>query len=304
MVIRQAVAAIAGFAAVVASAGVGVADPNIQLPGVVDDGMTNCGALSPRALAGWIGSDYQLPNRTMDETFASAPAQDWCTTDVGYSSLGFGPEGATLAVPRTADGLFPYNNAEVVSRPTFTSGQTMTMNVKGAPDMVDHNGTAGWGVSNRLIDPRALLGLEIAWFMYNGSHGAMGATADALSPVANVLGADMPHGFFLMVKRAGTLVPQIKLLDEKILAQDHAYAVQLGGEYVDFFIDGENVGTFRNPPSGQAIDVLGLPAPLAGQVWLDGSFWFPLPIPEYNAQPQTLTVTRYRQGPSESTPLL
>ncbi|MFE9789766.1 hypothetical protein ACFYO7_30760 [Nocardia salmonicida] len=77
----------------------------------------------------------------------------------------------------------------------------MTMNVKGAPDMVDHNGTAGWGVSNRLIDPRALLGLEIAWFMYNGSHGAMGATAGASSPVANVLGADMPHGFFLMVKR-------------------------------------------------------------------------------------------------------
>ena len=123
----------------------------------------------------------------------------------------------------------------------------MTMNVKGAPDMVDHNGTAGWGVSNRLIDPRALLGLEIAWFMYNGSRGAMGATADALSPVANVLGADLPHGFFLMVKRAGALVPQIKLLDEKILAQDHAYAVQLGGEYVDFFNDGENVGTFRNP---------------------------------------------------------
>ncbi|WP_328713775.1 hypothetical protein [Nocardia salmonicida] len=51
------------------------------------------------------------------------------------------------------------------------------MNVKGAPAMVDHNGTAGCGVSNRLIDPRALLGLEIAWFMYNGSHGAMGATA-------------------------------------------------------------------------------------------------------------------------------
>ncbi|MFE9789767.1 hypothetical protein ACFYO7_30765 [Nocardia salmonicida] len=85
MVIRQAVAAFAGFAAVVASAGVGVgvgvAEPNIQLPGVVDDGMTNCGALSPRALAGWIGSDYQLPNRPMDETFASAPAQDWCTTE-------------------------------------------------------------------------------------------------------------------------------------------------------------------------------------------------------------------------------
>ena len=48
--------------------------------------------------------------------------------------------------------------------------------------------------------------------------------------------------------------------------------------------------------------IFGLPAPLAGQAWLDGSF--PLPIPEYNAQPQTLTVTRYRQGPSESTPLL
>lgn len=76
----------------------------------------------------------------------------------------------------------------------------MTMNVKGAPDMVDHNGAAGWGVSNRVIGPRAL----------------------------------------------------------------------------------------------------GLPAP----VWLDGSFWFPLPISECNAQPQTLTVTRYRQGPSESTPLL
>lgn len=210
MLIRKAVAACVGFAAVVASVGVGIADPNIQLPGVVDDGMTNCGALSPRALAGWIGSDYQLPNRTMDETFATAPAQEWCTTDVGYSSLGFGPEGAALGVPRTADGLFPDNNAEIVSRPTFTVGQTMTMNIKGAPDMVDHNGTAGWGVSNRLIDPRALLGLEIAW-----SHGAMGATADALSPVANLLGDDMPHGFF--------------------------------------FIDGENVGTFRNPPSRKAI---------------------------------------------------
>lgn len=305
MVVRSVSAVLAGITAVVvASGGVTAADPNIQLPGVVDDGITNCGALSPRAVAGWIGSDYQLPSRTMDETFGVAPERDWCTTDVGFSTLRFGAGGATFGVPATVDGIFPYNNAELVARPTFEAGQTMTMNISGAPDMVDHNGTTGWGVSNRLIDPRALIDLEIAWFMYNGSHGLVGAASDVLAPVANLLGADMPHGFFLMVKRAGTLVPQIKLIDDKVLAGDHAYAVRLGTEYVDFFIDGANVGSFRNPPTGAATDLLGLKAPLAGQVWLDGSYWFPLPIPEYNAAPQALTVTRYRQGPIAETPLL
>ncbi len=75
------------------------------------------------------------------------------------------------------------------------------------------------------------------------------------------------------------------------------------GDTVEFFIDGAPVGAFGSPPHGKGVDILGKPVPLLGRAWLDGSYWFPLPIPEYNDREQRLRMTRYRQGPSESTPL-
>jgi hypothetical protein len=81
---------------------------------------------------------------------------------IAMSMAGYGPEGVTSVNPPTRDGLFPCDNSEILSKPVFEPGQTMTIDIKGAPDLTTHNGTAGWGVSNRSIDP---LGLEIAWFM-------------------------------------------------------------------------------------------------------------------------------------------
>ncbi|MCX5043092.1 hypothetical protein OG921_07910 [Aldersonia sp. NBC_00410] len=300
---KRATAIGSGFAALViaASTSVGVAgaDPNIQIPGV-DDGLPNCAVLNLHAFAGYIGTGDAQPPRAMDEDFAAPRSGDWCNTNVGYSTTQYGPGGVTQINPPTVDGLFPYNNAEILPKPGFVPGMTMTYDIKGAPDMVGHNGTAGWGISNRTIDP---VSLEVAWFMYNGSHGLVGAASELTRPIFNVLGTELPRGFFLMVKRAGQLYPQVKLLDPALLAGDHAYAVKLGDEYVDFFVDGQNVGAFRNPPAGKGIDIGQQPLPLMGQMWLDGSYWFPLPIPEYNDHEQRLTMTRYRQGPSESTPL-
>ncbi|MER7448938.1 hypothetical protein ABTW96_01455 [Nocardia beijingensis] len=276
-----------------------VADPNIQIPGA-DDGLPNCAVLNINAFAGYIGTGEPRPTKAMDENFATAPVGDWCNTNVGYSSTSYGPEGVTFVNPPTRDGLFPYNNSELLSKPVFEPGQTMTIDIKGAPDLTGHNGTAGWGVSNRSIDP---LGLEIAWFMYNGSHGFLGDASELTRPVFNVLGQDLPRGFFLMVKRGGELVPQITPLDPALLSDDHAYAVRLTEQHVEFFIDGAPVGTFAGPPHGKGVNILQKPVPLLGQAWLDGSYWFPLPIPEYNDREQRLTMTRYRQGPSETTPL-
>jgi hypothetical protein len=106
-----------------------------------------------------------------------------------------------------------------------------------------------------------------------------------------------------MVERGGELVPQITPLDPALLSDDHAHAVRLTEQRVEFFIDGAPVGTFGSPPHGKGVNILHKPVPLLGQAWLDGSYGFPLPIPEYNDREQRLTMTRYRQGPSETTPL-
>ncbi|WP_245717160.1 hypothetical protein [Nocardia jejuensis] len=210
------------------------ADPNIQLPGW-DDGLPNCAVLNVNAFAGYIGTGDPQPTRPIDEHFTTAPAADWCTTNVGYSTTTYGADGVTMINPPTLEGVFPYNNSEILPKPIFEPGQTMTMDIKGAPDLTSHNGTAGWGVSNRAIDP---LGLELAWFMYNGSHGLVGAASELTRPIFNVLGQELPRGFFLMVKRGGELIPQIQPLDPALLSGDHAYAVRLDDDHVNFFIDG------------------------------------------------------------------
>ncbi|MEU2173993.1 hypothetical protein ABZ552_07190 [Nocardia sp. NPDC019219] len=133
-------------------------------------------------------------------------------------------------------------------------------------------------------------------------EGIAGAS-ELTRPIFNVLGQDLPRGFFLMVKRGGALVPRITPLDPALLSDDHAYAVRLTEQRVEFFIDGAPVGAFGSPPHGKGVNILQKPVPLLGQAWLDGSYWFPLPIPEYNDREQRLTMTRDRQGPSETTPL-
>ena len=110
--------------------GQAAADPNIQVPGV-DDGVPNCAVLQPRAFAGYIGTNDPRPARKMDENFATVP-RDWCNTSVGFSRLWFGkPNGVTFGIPDTPHALFPYNNAEMLAKPTFKPGMTMTMRVGG-----------------------------------------------------------------------------------------------------------------------------------------------------------------------------
>ncbi|ANY25141.1 hypothetical protein [Gordonia terrae] len=278
--------------------GAAVADPNIQLPGR-DDGTSNCAVLNGRAFAGYIGTGDPQPTRPIDERFATAPT-DWCNTNVGYSKTSYGSDGVTFKAPPTVEGLFPYNNAEILAKPVFEPGQTMTMRVGGTEQIKSWNGTTGWGVSNRSIDP---LGLEIAWFMYNGSAGLVGQASTLTAPIAQALGQDFPKGFFMMVKKSGTLVPQARLLPMSILDKQHDYAVKLGSKQVGFFVDGKEVGTFDNAPTGKWTDISRQPVPLLGQMWLDSSYWFPLPIPEYNGRWQTATMSHYRQGPSATTPL-
>ncbi|WP_063017674.1 hypothetical protein [Nocardia niwae] len=126
------------------------------------------------------------------------------------------------------------------------------------------------------------------------------ATVGATRPIFNGPGQDLPRGFFLMVERGGELVPQITPLDPALLSDDHA--VRLTDQRVEFFIDGAPVGACGSPPYGKGVNILQKPVALLGQAWLDGSHWFPLPIPEYDDREQRLTMTRYRRGPTETTP--
>jgi len=229
----------------------------------------------------------------MDESFQTAPVDEWCNTSVGYSVITYGSDGATLQIPPTVQSIFPYNNAEILPRPRFLPGMTMVYDIQGAEDITDWNGTTGWGISNRSIDP---LALEVAWFIWNGSASLVGTASEITAPLFHVLGQDFPQGFFMMVKKAGTLLPQVVHLDPALLHEDHEYAVRLWHHYVDFYIDGERVGRFTNPPVGTYTDLSLNEVPMMGQIWLDSSYWFPLPLPEYNGRWQTLTVSRYRQG--------
>jgi hypothetical protein len=68
-----------------------------------------------------------------------------------------------------------------------------------------------------------------------------------------------------MVRRGGELVPQITPLDPALLSDDHAYAVRLTEQRVEFFIDGAPVGTFGGPPHGKGVNILQKPVPLLGQ---------------------------------------
>ncbi|MEP9393159.1 hypothetical protein ABLE94_13000 [Gordonia sp. VNK1] len=321
-------ALVTGAATALLGAGIGsaTADPNIQLPGV-DDGVANCAVLAPRAFAGYIGTNDPQPARKMDERFATPPP-DWCNTSVGYSRLWFDKaHGVTFGIPDTVHALFPYNNAEMLAKPTFTPGWTMTMRVGGTEKIpgdantVPWAGTTGWGVSNRSIDP---LGLEIAWFMWNDGNPYMADTSTITKPVFDLLGMDFPRGFFLMTKRAGEIVPQVRLLPTSILRQPHDYSVVLGTKDVTFYIDGKEAGTdmapfvvdgktvggpgskygtFTNPPIGTWYDISRQPVPLLGQMWLDSGYWFPLPLPQWNGRWQTAYMQRYVQGPTSETPL-
>ncbi|GAB88639.1 hypothetical protein [Gordonia rhizosphera] len=295
-----------------------LADPNIQIPGV-DDGVPNCAVLRPRGFAGYIGTNDPKPARTMDEDFTHVP-NDWCNTSVGYSRLWFDVNGVTFGLPDTLHALFPYNNAELLAKPVFEPGWTMTMRVGGTQKIPTWAGTTGWGVSNRSVDP---IGLELAWFMYNGANDPVGDASTLAKPIMNALGMDFPRGFFMMTKRAGGL-PQIRLLPLSILNEEHDYSVVLTDRDVTFYIDGEQAGTdvapfvvdgrmrggpgsrygtFGNPPVGTHVDISGQPVPLLGQMWLDSGYWFPLPIPQVNDRWQTAYLKRYVQGPTDRTPL-
>lgn len=61
---------------------------------------------------------------------------------------------------------------------------------------------------------------------------------------------------------------------------------------------------FADAPFGGWTDYAGGKVPMMGQIWLVSSYWFPLPIPEYNGRWQAVTMERYTQGPSESIPLV
>ncbi|MBJ7331277.1 MAG: hypothetical protein JHC95_15395 [Solirubrobacteraceae bacterium] len=279
---------------------------NWQVPGRSADGLPNCGTLRPRAIIGSFGAPDPQPPRAMRETFATPPAGTWCSSNVGHGETTFGPEGVTLQTPRTRNGvvptraaLFPYHRAGVTAKPAFTLGMTAAMRV-GPLDLDGFGGSAGWGVSNGSLDPRAA---EMAWFMVNRSGGPVGFLGQQFgSPGFHLLGEDFPRGFFIMAKDAGIDVPQVKLLDESLLGRGHSYAIELGEEQVEFYVDGEPVGVFDSPPKGTAHDLATGDLPLLGQFWLDRGFWLPLPIPQLANREHELTMSEYRQGPADRTP--
>lgn len=271
--------------------------PNIQLAGI-DDGVPNCAAFLPLLSSLYIGGP-NLPNKPMDERFHSPPVAEWCNSNIGFSTETYGPNGVTFGLPATKDGPF-HNNAELLAMPTFEPGQTMTYQLRGT--QIDNlNGTLGFGISNRTVD---LPQLEIAWFMYNWTDAEIGPATQQLAPLFNLLGMDFPRGFFLMVKRKGELLPQIRLIDPNLLKSDHSYAVKLGASDVKFYVDGTEIGSFGRPPTGLGIASDYRPLPLVGQLWIDAGYWFPIPIPQWNDTPNSVTMTRYLQGPSETTPLV
>lgn len=71
----------------------------------------------------------------------------------------------------------------------------------------------------------------------------MANTSTLAKPIINALGMDFPRGFFLMTKKAGEVVPQIRLLPTSYLDKEHDYAVVLGRKSVQFYIDGKEAGT-------------------------------------------------------------
>lgn len=266
-------------------------DPNIQLAGI-DDSVPNCAALTTLLSHLYIGGPT-LPSRPVDESFAQPPVDTWCNSNIGYSSETYGPDGVTFSLPRTDDGPF-HNNAELIALPEFEPGQTMTYDVRGF-DVSRLNGSFGFGATNRTLDYG---NLEIAWFMRNDTTDPIGAATTQLAPLFRLFGIDFPRGFFLMVKRAGELLPRIRLIDERLLASDHSYSVRLDPDRVVFAVDGDAVASFADPPTGTQRDFAGYRVPLVGQIWIDGGYWLPLPIPQYNTNAVSVTLARYRQGPS------
>lgn len=284
--------------AVTAACSAAPGGPNIQTAGN-ENGIANCAVLDDIVTGGYIGIDQAQPKTAMDEDFHTPPSDQWCNTSVGYSSLDFGDEGVRLTVPRSKEAQFPYNNAEMLARPIFGAGMTMTDKIKGT-DLTSHNGTFGFGISNRTLN---IGELEIAWFMYNNSTSFLSDVTVGLGPVFNALGMDPPQGFFVMVKRAGWPVPQVQLIDENLLKGDHSYAVELDTGKVRFYVDGELVADLGNPPAGQGKDDFGRSLPLIGQIWLDSGYWLPYPIPQWNGTTASAVLERYVQGPSQQTPL-
>lgn len=145
----------------------------------------------------------------------------------------------------------------------------------------------------------------------------MANTSTLAKPIINALGMDFPRGFFLMTKKAGEVVPQIRLLPTSYLDKEHDYAVVLGRKSVQFYIDGKEAGTdvaplyvdgrrrggpgshygtFTNAPIGTWYDISRQPVPLLGQMWLDSGYWFPLPLPQWNNRWQTAYIEALRPG--------
>lgn len=275
--------------------GTAVAEPHPN-----DGGMANCNVFGNvrRLLAGYNGDPNPQPYRPYYDDFTIARQENWCSTSYGDGTLRFGPDGLTLGIAASRPEVL-MSAGSVISHTNVEQGHTVTMKVD-ASGSAGLNGTTGWGIASRTTDPGPL---ETAWFFRNDTDGPLGPISQATTPIFEAIGSDLPRGFFVMVKRALGL-PVIKQLDPAYLSGEHSYSVRLSSDKVEFFVDGAEVASFADPPTGRSIDISRQPVPLVGQIWIDSSYWFPYMWPQVNASGHLIRITDYQQGPNGEVPLV
>ncbi|WP_280464648.1 hypothetical protein [Nocardia brasiliensis] len=211
----------------VSLAGAGSAAPFVSS----DGGLRRC-VFDVANLDGATGSP-RSPAALRDAYTVARPT-DWCSMNTGTASIDFTAEGLQLMIPPTMESnladqlqLAPVigNNAEVLPYDTFAPGMTLATTAK-VPQGYLNNGTAGWGLANRVAD---ISQLEVAWFAWWGTDGPVSkALAPLESLVAQPTFGDYPRsGFFIMVKRSGEQGVRMQRLDPHLLDGLHSYGIRL-----------------------------------------------------------------------------
>ncbi|MCF8604300.1 hypothetical protein L5I01_13150 [Gordonia sp. HY442] len=249
-----------------------------------------------------IGNGTQQSARSFSDDFRKPRPDLWCSYRTGTSQLNYGSDGATLKVPPTSasrpqDQSLPLfgDNAEFLSYPAFETGMTMSTTVNGAPDLLNLNGTAGWGITNRTLD---VLNLDMSWFAWWGADGPAKRATDPVVNLVMPLLVDTPNPRRLVVmnKRAGSMKIDVRQLDQKLFAGTHDYSIALGKDSVNFRVDGKSVARFDNQSKRSGA---GTGQPRVFQIWMDHKDWPIVPLPDYNKTGHELTISSYSQAPSK-----
>lgn len=273
----------------------------------VDDGLDNC-TQSNRNWTGYIGSETPRGPETWSDSMQKSTPQNWCSISYGDGALKFGPDGLRLGIPNTpARGdqftFDPFHfvrnlawvtsNSEVVGHAAAPPGSEMSMNVDGR-GITNLQGTVGWGYATRSINP---FPLECAWFFYNNSDYFLpGGISAWLDPVFRLLGTNNIRGFFVMTKSSQYLIPQVHYLPDVVVNGIHNYKVKVfKNGWVEYYVDNYLVHKTDGGPIGVSIGLDGRQVDMVGQIWIDGNYWYPAPIPQPNPFPHGLRMWDYQQ---------